>query len=367
MQLVRIKDLVFKYPSSGGRFVLSVPDFNVAAGESVALLGESGSGKSTLLKIMAMLESGYTGSVDLFNGASKSVVIRKMAFLFQDAPVFYGDVFENVAIGLRIRGENKADIDRKVKNALEILNISELARCDSREISGGQARRVCMARAIALEPEILFLDEPFYSVDNITKHEIMHDFKKYLAHSRCAMVLVTHDKNEALSLCGRITVMKNGSILQDAPAAECFYHPVCEDVARLIGRHAIFYGAVAESGGGVCLVICGRGNDPGTLNFEVAGGYAPGEKLCLMISPEDISLDIKGEGLEKTSVLNHFSGSVRSVSHFEFGMLVTVSIGEGFEMSSYITMRSYSALGLAHGSPVRLSIKATAIKTVEIA
>ncbi|HNY13768.1 MAG TPA: ATP-binding cassette domain-containing protein, partial [Candidatus Wallbacteria bacterium] len=242
MRIVEIKDLVFKYPSSGGRFVLNVPAFSVEAGESVALLGESGSGKSTLLKIMALLESGFSGSLELFGcfspdvsaapalaslarrpgagdavqhtpgGNSRLDIIRKMAFLFQDAPMFYGDVFENVAIGLRIRGEKKDDIVRKVKNALEILNISDLERCDSREISGGQARRVCMARAIALEPEILFLDEPFYSVDNPTKHEIMRDFKKYLSNSRCAMVLVTHDRNEALSLCGRIAVMKRGSI-----------------------------------------------------------------------------------------------------------------------------------------------------------
>ncbi|HOD42234.1 MAG TPA: ATP-binding cassette domain-containing protein, partial [Candidatus Wallbacteria bacterium] len=240
MNIVEIKDLSFKYAADKNRagFALSVPALALASGSSLALFGASGAGKSTLLAICASLQKGFAGSVKLFGTplnnykrGTDAEAVSRMAILFQDAPLFNCGVYENISIGLQIRKTPRAEIKKRVDEMIEKLNISGIAYADAREISGGQAKRVCLARLLVLKPELLFLDEPFYSLDAINRSQIMHELKRLSAEAGIALMLVTHDKNEALALCENLAVMDAGSIIRYGDIKSCFNNPMSETEA----------------------------------------------------------------------------------------------------------------------------------------
>lgn len=216
--ILNVNNLEFRYRSEGDKFLLEIPNFSLMTGERTAILGKSGSGKTTFLKICAMLERNFTGRVSLFdcdlreNPHHSKALIKRTAFLFQESIKFSGNVFFNAAVGLQIRNETQKEISRKVGNLLEILKISEHSHKNINEISSGQLRRVCLARALVLQPEILFLDEPFYSLDQLTKNDILKDINEYIRKINCAVMLVTHDPDEAAALCEKTVTINCGKI-----------------------------------------------------------------------------------------------------------------------------------------------------------
>lgn len=375
MNIVEIKDLSFKYPEDKKRagFELKVPELSLARGSSLALFGASGAGKSTLLAICASLQKGFAGSVKLFGtqlsndrrGADGEAVSR-MAILFQDAPLFNCCVYENISIGLQIRKTPRAEIKRRVDEMIEKLNISGIAYADAREISGGQAKRVCLARLLVLKPELLFLDEPFYSLDAINRSQIMHELKRLSAEAAIALMLVTHDKNEALALCENLAVMDAGAIIRYGDIKSCFNNPKSETEARLLGRNMVFYGQVTVCSDEVAEIECVTENESAPLTFQAAADYKKGDRVCLMISPQDLSVSpYEGGGgkSQASSALNCFEGEIVSAAHYEFGMLLNISTGGGFVFQAYITSRSYESLGLGPEKKVKFFIKATAVKS----
>ncbi len=237
MKILDISNLYFQYPPDSGRtrFTLSIEKLFIDKGTNLALFGRSGSGKSTILKICAGLQKDFNGRIEIFgeklNGrsnGSRARSLNKTAILFQDAPLFNCSVYENIAIGLRI---NKADdkyIKKTVNEIIEKMNINSIAHAGSREISGGQARRVCLARVLALKPELLFLDEPFYSLDSVNRSLIINELKHLCEDEKITLMLVTHDKNEVLALCKNLAVIENGAIIRCGPAIKCFNNPQSE-------------------------------------------------------------------------------------------------------------------------------------------
>jgi ABC-type sulfate/molybdate transport systems ATPase subunit len=392
MKILEIKDLYFKYRNDSAMrdFSVKIDGLDIEKGSNLAIFGKSGSGKSTLLKICAGLQKGFTGHIKLFGQplapssreAAGRDALLKTAVLFQDAPLFNCGVYENIAIGLKIKKYGEAHIKKAVDEIIEKMNLSDIARAHSSEISGGQARRVCLARVLVLKPGLLFLDEPFYSLDALNRAEIMHELKLMSGELDITLMLVTHDKNEALALCDKMAVIDAGTLIRYDSVRECFGNPRSEIEAKLLGREMIFYGTVIKCENEVAEIKCApntglkesgayinNGNISGNDFFKIqaAGSYLKDERVCVIINPQDISIGLikKGsdENDETTSVLNNYEGVVESAVHYEFGMLLNISIGKDIGFQAYITSKSYERLNLSRPEKVKVSVKATAVKS----
>ena len=225
---------------------LTVPD-----GQFLALLGPSGSGKTTLLRIIAGLEQPDEGSV-FINGqdaTAQSARGRNVGFVFQHYALFrHMTVFENVAFGMRVRPRRERassqQIADRVHELLGLVQLDVLAHRLPSQLSGGQRQRVALARALAVEPEVLLLDEPFGALDAKVRHELRGWLRRLHDEIGLTSVFVTHDQEEALELADRVVVMERGAIEQDGTPAEVVDHPATPFVANFIGRVNVFHGRV---------------------------------------------------------------------------------------------------------------------------
>ena len=198
--------------SFGEHLILDGVSLNIQAGRIVCVVGPNGAGKSTLLLTLACLLKPSRGRFS-FNGreidAGRGDVDyrRRVAMVFQEPLLFDATVFENVAAGLRIRGVGREEIGRVVPGYLELFGIAHLAKRSARKISGGEAQRTSLARAFVTKPEIVFLDEPFSSLDLPTREALLGDLERIIRETRTTAVASTHDQTEALRLADRMAVM----------------------------------------------------------------------------------------------------------------------------------------------------------------
>jgi sulfate/thiosulfate transport system ATP-binding protein len=226
----------------------------VPAGELVALLGPSGSGKTSLLRIIAGLDQADTGTI-LFGGEDathRDVRERRVGFVFQHYALFrHMTVFENVAFGLRVRPRAarlaEAEIAERVNGLLKLVQLSFLGDRYPSQLSGGQRQRVALARALAVEPEVLLLDEPFGSLDAKVRQELRRWLRRLHDEIHLTGVFVTHDQEEALEVADRVVVMNNGQIEQVGSPEDVFERPATPFVMNFLGSVNIFHGRV-ESG-----------------------------------------------------------------------------------------------------------------------
>lgn len=225
--------------NKGKKQILDVERFRLRQGEVMALIGPNGAGKSTLLQVLALLQRPDCGEIFIYGekvSPQKELYFRRrMAVVFQEPLLLDTTVYSNVASGLLIRGHNKSDIDGRVIKWLERLGIASLAHRSSRFLSGGESQRVSLARAFVMEPEVLFLDEPFSALDYPTKKALLGDLVEILRATRISTVLVTHDPNEIPLLAGMATVLQEGKVVQCCTPQELFTSPANETVAALVG------------------------------------------------------------------------------------------------------------------------------------
>jgi sulfate transport system ATP-binding protein len=234
---------------------LSNVSLTVPSGKLVALLGPSGSGKTTLLRIIAGLETCDTGSV-LFNGeeaTDRDVRDRRVGFVFQHYALFrHMTVFDNVAFGLSVRPRRdrpgKAAIRDRVRELLRLVQLESVGDRYPAQLSGGQRQRIALARALAVEPEVLLLDEPFGALDARVRKELRGWLRRLHDEMRITSVFVTHDQEEAFALADRVVVIHNGRIEQDAPAVTVWQAPANAFVAEFLGYN------VTEAFGGLVAV-----------------------------------------------------------------------------------------------------------------
>ena len=274
----------------GTKTVLDVPALSVEEGEVLGIMGPNGAGKSTLLRVLGLLESPDTGSVT-FRGrpvtmAAGLPVRRRMASVFQDPLLADASVLDNVALGLRFRGVARDAIRPRVTRWLERFGIASLAARRARTLSGGEAQRTALARALVVEPELLLLDEPFSALDQPTRDALLRDLRGILSAERVTTVLVTHHRGEALALGDRLAVLIGGAILQVGPAAEVFRAPTSAEVAQFVGLETLVEGvAVAHHGSRSSLQV-------GAHRIEVAEPTRPGERVLVCVRAEDVSLHL---------------------------------------------------------------------------
>ncbi len=222
--------------------VLHDVNLTVNSGEMMALLGPSGSGKTTLLRIIAGLEHQTEGKI-CFAGQDISRLHareRKVGFVFQHYALFrHMTVFENIAFGLTVlpRRErpNKAVIDKKVTQLLEMIQLPHLAQRYPAQLSGGQKQRVALARALAVEPQILLLDEPFGALDAKVRTELRSWLRELHSELKFTSVFVTHDQQEAMEVADRIVIMGNGKIEQVGTPQQVWHTPESRFVLEFLG------------------------------------------------------------------------------------------------------------------------------------
>ncbi|TSK08012.1 MAG: sulfate/molybdate ABC transporter ATP-binding protein [Geobacter sp.] len=232
----------------------------VPSGELVALLGPSGSGKTTLLRIIAGLESVDEGRV-LLNGEDASLHAprrRKVGFVFQHYALFrHMNVFDNVAFGLSVKPKRtrpgKEVIRSKVFELLKLIQMEHLWDRYPSQLSGGQRQRVALARALAVEPQVLLLDEPFGALDAKVRQELRRWLRQLHDEIHVTSVFVTHDQEEALEVADRIVVMNRGKVEQEGTPSDVYDHPSNPFVFDFLGKVNLFHGridnGVAQLGG----------------------------------------------------------------------------------------------------------------------
>lgn len=343
-----------------GRTVLEAPWLDVLSGEVLAVVGPNGAGKSTLLQVLALLEKPSQGEV-LFQGAPVRGNLlhyrRRMAVVFQEPLLLDTTVEGNVVSGLALRGVPRAERRRRVAEWLQRFGIEHLARRSARTLSGGEAQRVSLARALALDPDVLLLDEPFSALDAPSRETLIEDFERIVSPTRIGIVFVTHDRTEALRLGDRLVVLMGGRIRQVGTPSEIFAAPADEEVAAFVGVETILPGKVTETRGGLTVVSVG-----GKVVEAAGEALGPGAEVLVCLRPEDVVLGAAEGPASPTSARNRLRAVVRRV--VAAGPYVRVELDAGFPVVALITKQSREELALAPGSTVSASFKATAVHLI---
>ena len=274
--------------------VVAVDSFNleIADKEFIVLVGPSGCGKSTALRMIAGLEEITAG--ELYFGERKMNAVepknRNIAMVFQNYALYpHMTVYENIAFGLRMRRFPRREIDRKVREAAEILEISDLLKRKPKALSGGQRQRVAIGRAIVRDPDVFLMDEPLSNLDAKLRGQMRTELIQLRRKLDTTFIYVTHDQTEAMTLGDRIVVMDKGHILQTGTPAEVFNRPANRFVAGFIGTPQMNFldAEIALRGGGA--VACAAGTEI-PLPAVWAGSAAAGRKVVLGVRPEHIRL-----------------------------------------------------------------------------
>ncbi|HMQ41685.1 MAG TPA: ABC transporter ATP-binding protein [Paracoccus sp. (in: a-proteobacteria)] len=277
MAVIEIKNVAKRF---GDFTALHNVDMTIADKEFMVLLGASGCGKTTLLRIIAGLETPSQGEVWIGGRRVDNLPPRQrgIAMVFQNYAVFpHLTVFENIAFGLRMQKLPQAEVERRVNRNAELMHIEQLLKRYSGQLSGGQRQRVAVARALAMEPEVILMDEPLSNLDALLRLEMRAELKGVLAEAKSTAIYVTHDQVEAMSLADRIAVMHKGKIVQAATPIEVYRNPATRFVGGFIGNPPMNFLPAARAGDG-------RWNIAG---FQI-DGPATDRVLEFAIRPEDL-------------------------------------------------------------------------------
>jgi len=342
----------------GRRTVLDVESLDVRAGEVLAVVGPNGAGKSTLISVLGLLEKPKRGEV-FFAGEPVSgdflAYRRRMAVVFQEPLLLDASVESNVGTGLALRGASRDERRARVQAWLARFGIEALAGRSARTLSGGEAQRVSLARALVLEPEVLLLDEPFAGLDAPTRQSLIDDLARVLGETGAATVFVTHDRDEALRLGDRLAVLMDGRVRQEGTPQEIFAGPADEEVAAFVGIETIAPGRVETVSDGLAVVRAGE------RLIEAGGDVRAGDAVLVCLRPEDITLGPPAEAT-RTSARNHLPATVMRIT--PAGPWVRVELDAGFPVVSLITKQSLEDLALAPGTAVVATFKAAAVHLI---
>lgn len=303
---------------------------DIGSGELVALLGPSGSGKTTILRMVAGLEYSDTGHIFFGEQDATDIPVRErgVGFVFQHYALFpHMTVAENIAFGLNVSKvrRDKAEIDARVRQLLELVKLPGLGNRFPAQISGGQRQRVALARALAVDPKVLLLDEPFGALDANVRRDLRRWLREIHEELGITTIFVTHDQEEALDLADRVVILNEGRIVQQGTPREVCRDPASAFVMRFLGDASKLSG---EARDGRIFV---RGTDTGLSDAGVANGAAD-----IYIRPGDLDWRADGAGVPVTvSRVMDRPGERRVVAvaeggeHLEFDVPPETSVGAG--------------------------------------
>jgi len=282
---IEVKNINMRF---GDFAALDNVSLNFPAGELTALLGPSGCGKTSLLRVIAGLEQPDSGQVLLEgeDASSRHVRERQVGFVFQHYALFkHMSVFENIAFGLRVKPRNvrpsEVQIREKVTKLLELVQLDWLADRYPPQLSGGQRQRIALARALAVEPRVLLLDEPFGALDAKVRKELRRWLRRLHDELHVTSIFVTHDQEEALEVADKVVLMNKGKVEQTGSPSEVYNYPASPFVYGFLGNVNLFHGRVHE---GVM--------DAGGVAFDAPDhAQAQNAKGVGFVRPHDLEID----------------------------------------------------------------------------
>ncbi len=341
----------------GGVDLLDIPALAVARGETLSLIGPNGAGKSTLLLGLSGIEQPVAGDL-LFrgervpSGAAALAYRRRVAMVFQEPLLFDTTVFENVASGLRLRGLAKGEIARRVGENLERFRIEHLGERSARTLSGGESQRTSLARAMAVAPEVMLLDEPFAALDPRSREGLLEDLSRTLRETGTTTVFATHDRTEAQRLADRIVVLDRGRVRQVGSAEEVLRRPADAFVASFVGVENLLpvtlWSAVTTT-----EMMAGLGETSLEIG-AAAPGMVSGDEGMLCIRPEDVVFAAPGGG-EGIPAGNRFPGRVVSV--VPQGPLVKVAIDCSVRIVAAVSAHVARERAVVPGNAVTIALR----------
>ncbi len=342
-----------------GAVVLNIHSLEINAGDLLSLIGPNGAGKSSLFLALSFLIKNTGGEI-FFHGnriSTKEEIFnyrRQLVMVFQEPLLLNTTVRENIAAGLKLRHKPANEIEKSVDRYASMFGISHLLDRSARALSGGEAQRTSLARALAIEPEIVFLDEPFASLDQPTKESLLADLQQILCRTKTTAIMATHDRNDALRLSDYIAVMNRGKIVQLGMPEDIMNRPADEFVASFVGVETVLRGEVKENKDGINIITVAGGN------LEAIGDFAPGSHVLCCIRPEYVTLAAAAGA--STSARNVYMARIEKI--IPLGMFYKVELDAGFPLISYVTSTSLDNLSLDAGQNISASFKATAIHLI---
>jgi tungstate transport system ATP-binding protein len=354
--MMKIENLILR---RGGVTVLDIPELHVQRERILAIIGPNGAGKSTLLLTMAGLLKPDHGKIyyqgnPVDSRASRSDMRRRISVVFQEPLLLNTSVYKNVALGLKFRHLTGSEIEKSVDESLEYFGITSLAKRSAKTLSGGEAKRVSLARAFALKPELIMMDEAFSSLDPPTREGLMEDLRHILQETKITAVMALHDREETLRLAQDVTVMAAGKIIQSGTTSQIFNQPDSEFVANFVGTETILEGMVESCTDGN-MIVSVQGKE-----IEAIGDCSVGQKVYCCLRPENVTLSSKAQ--EQISARNIFEAKVSKI--IRQGFFNKLVLDCGFPLVAYITITSCEDLGITQGVTVVASFKATSVHVI---
>lgn len=351
--------LAVRVRSRRGETSLDV-EFEAPAAATTVLVGESGVGKTSVLRLIAGLDAPDSGTIaldatvwlDTAAGISRPVWKREIGYLPQDYALFpHLSVGDNVAFGLREQGVSRREARLRALEALRRTGVDDLAGRAPPTLSGGQQQRAALARALALDPGVLLLDEPLAALDAASRRAVRTELRALLRTLACVTIYVTHNPVEALLFGDRIVVLENGRVSQSGSRDDLLRHPRSRYVAELLGTN-LFAGTVVDGSGGTARVRTAEGE------ITVAGAEA--SDTFFMVDPSQITLH---HHPPEGSAQNSFQGPILElVPEPPAGARVRVALGTRPPILADVTREAVASLGLREGLPVYATFKATGVR-----
>ena len=345
--MIRLENLTVKLK----QFTLYGINLEVQLGEYFIILGPTGAGKTLLLETIAGLRKSDAGSIFIndVDVTHMEPERRRIGFVYQDYALFpHLSVRDNIVFGLKCRRAPKADIDAKLKQLAELLNIDQLLERKPQTLSGGEKQKVALARALSTDPDVVLLDEPISALDPQQRENVQNDLRDICKKLNRTFIHVTHNFEEALALGDSIGVLSEGRLIQSGTPEEIFRHPNSEFVARFSMTRNIFSGSVTDDGyGGAIFTI---DNNKLEVVTDLRG------QLHASVRPEDILISRE---MLISSARNSIKGKITRVD--DRGATLYITVSTPIQFVCLLTRRSYEELVLSESSEAYITFKSSAI------
>ena len=340
---------------------LVVKDLNldIPEGEFLTMLGPSGSGKTTCLMMLAGFETPTSGEIYLDGDPISNIPPNKrgIGMVFQNYALFpHMTVKENLMFPLEVRKIPTDDISKKVKNALEMVELQDFGNRMPLQLSGGQQQRVALARALVFEPRLVLMDEPLGALDKNLREQMQYEIKHIHEKIGITVVYVTHDQSEALTMSNRIAVFNDGKIQQISSPDVLYEKPTSAFVAQFIGENNQLKGKVESLDGNNCVVVTETGEKIHALKVNVNN---VGDKSLISLRPERVAIN-SSENFE-----NNFEAKVKELIYLGDHIRSRVEVCGNDQFIVKIP-NSYKEANLKEGSTVKLSWKASDSRALDL-
>lgn len=352
LELIKLRKM---FPN--GTVAVDDVDLQVERGEFISFVGPSGCGKTTTLRMIAGLEDATSGKIMIRGGDVTDMPTerRPTSTIFQNYAIFpHMSVRDNVAFGLNVRKLQASEVKKRTDDVLEKLQLTDVADAKERALSGGQKQRLALARGLAVEPDILLLDEPLGALDANLRKSIQEELKLLQRRLGITFVFVTHAQAEALSMADRVIVMNQGKVEQISEPFELYTRPKTPFVARFIGHNKILTGTIKGSDGDNATIDTKFGSLTGKRNFDDASHRGPG---MIVVPSEYVDLQAldDGGGLDRQ---DRVTGTIRTIDRVGQLVFLSIDLDDRTEVRIESHAEKFGDLGLEPAKKVFLTWQA---------